>query len=146
MPPHFSEGLRFTDGRKELPGFIDELRSKHEADLVVVLSHLGFPQDMKLLSEVPGVDVLLSGHTHHRLFDPVRQGNTLVIQSGCHGSFLGRLDLEVDGGRIVGHRHELIEVARKFRPDPVVEAMVKNALKPYEAELAVRGGRSRQPR
>ena len=92
MPPHFSEGLRFTDGREELSGFIKEVRAKQGADLVVVLSHLGLPQDMKLLSEVSGVDVLLSGHTHNRLFHPVRQGNTLVMQSGCHGTFVGRLD------------------------------------------------------
>src|SRR5262249_3749706 len=43
MPPEFSQGLHFTDGRKELPGFIKEVRAKG-ADLVVVLSHLGFPQ------------------------------------------------------------------------------------------------------
>jgi S-sulfosulfanyl-L-cysteine sulfohydrolase len=123
MPPHFSEGLRFTDGREELPEFIKEVRAKQGADLVVVLSHLGFPQDMKLLSEVSGVDVLLSGHTHHRLFYPVRQGKTLVIQSGCHGAFVGRLDLEVLEGQVVEYRHQLIEVAeenleRTFSADP----------------------------
>jgi 2',3'-cyclic-nucleotide 2'-phosphodiesterase (5'-nucleotidase family) len=135
MPSHFSEGLRFTDGREELPGFINELHAKQGADLIVVLSHLGFPQDMKLLSEVPGVDVLLSGHTHHRLYSPVLQGNTLVIQSGCHGSFLGRLDLEVEQGRVVGHRHELLEVSESIRPDPAVDTLVKAALKLHAAEL-----------
>jgi 2',3'-cyclic-nucleotide 2'-phosphodiesterase (5'-nucleotidase family) len=135
MPPHFSEGLRFTDGREELPEFIKEVRAKQGADLVVVLSHLGFPQDMKLLSEVSGVDVLLSGHTHHRLFYPVRQGKTLVIQSGCHGAFVGRLDLEVLEGQVVEYRHQLIEVAESIQPDPTVEALVKNALKPYASEL-----------
>ncbi len=135
MPPHFSEGLRFTDGREELPGFIERVRSREKADLVVVLSHLGFPQDMKLLSEVPDVDVLLSGHTHHRLFEPVRQGKTLIIQSGCHGSFLGRLDLEIRDGRVVDHRHELIEVSEGVARDPKIEAMVKDVLKPYAEDL-----------
>ncbi len=135
MPPHFSEGLRFTDGREELPGFIERVRSREKADLVVVLSHLGFPQDMKLLSEVPDVDILLSGHTHHRLFEPVRQGKTLIMQSGCHGSFLGRLDLEVRDGRIVDHRHELIEVREAIPPDPKIDAMVKDVLKPYAEQL-----------
>jgi 2',3'-cyclic-nucleotide 2'-phosphodiesterase (5'-nucleotidase family) len=128
MPPHFSQGLRFTDGRKELPGIIDTVRAKEGARLVVVLSHLGFPQDMQLLSEVPGVDVLLSGHTHHRLFEPVRQGDTLVIQSGCHGSFLGKLSLEARDGRIVRHHHELIEVSEDIPPDPKIDAMVRDAL------------------
>jgi sulfur-oxidizing protein SoxB len=140
MPPHFSEGLRFSEGREELPGFVRELRSKHGVDLVIVLSHLGFPQDMQLLSEVSGVDILLSGHTHHRLFSPVRQGNTLVIQSGCHGSFLGRLDLEIDKGRIVDHRHELVEVAESIEPDPIVQSLVDDALKPYTAELGCVAG------
>ncbi len=135
MPPHFSEGLKFTDGREELPGFIERVRSKEKADLVVVLSHLGFPQDIKLLSEVPDVDVLLSGHTHHRLFEPVRQGKTLVIQSGCHGSFLGRLDLVLQDGRIVDHRHELIEVREAFTPDPKIDSMVKEVLQPYAEQL-----------
>jgi len=135
MPPSFSGGLRFTDGREELTGFIEEVRA-HGADLVVVLSHLGFPQDMKLISEVSGVDVLLSGHTHHGLFSPVRQGKTLVIQSGCHGAFLGRLDLEVQEGQVVGYRHQLIEVAESVQPDPTVEAQVKEALQPYAEDLA----------
>lgn len=135
MPPRFSEGLRFTDGREELPGFIERVRSKEKADLVVVLSHLGFPQDMKLLSEVPDVDVLLSGHTHHRLFEPVRQGKTLIIQSGCHGSFLGRLDIEVRNGRIVDHHHQLIEVREEIPPDPKINSMVNEVLKPYAEQL-----------
>ncbi len=135
MPPHFSEGLRFSDGREELPGFIEQLRTKEQADLIVVLSHLGFPQDMRLVSEVPGVDVVLSGHTHHRLFEPARQANTLIIQSGCHGSFLGRLDLEMRNGKIVSHRHELIEIAEGIPPDPKIEAMVKDALKAYQRDL-----------
>lgn len=135
MPKPFRESLRFTEGREELPGFIEELRARKGADLVVVLSHLGFPQDLSLLSEVSGVDVLLSGHTHNRLFQPVVQGNTLVIQSGSHGAFLGRLDLEIQNGKVVGHRHKLIEVSENIPPDPTVAAMVKTALAPYTDEL-----------
>ena len=135
MPPHFSQGLKFTDGREELPAVIERVRSTEGADLVVVLSHLGFPQDMKLLTEVPDVDVLLSGHTHHRLFEPVRYGKTLIMQSGCHGSFLGRLDLEVRDGQVVGHQHELIEVREEIPPDAKIDSMVKDVLKPYAGEL-----------
>jgi S-sulfosulfanyl-L-cysteine sulfohydrolase len=70
MPPKFSEGLRFTLGNEELPGHIRTLRERERVELVVVLSHLGFPQDVKLASEVAGIDVLLSGHTHNRMDDP----------------------------------------------------------------------------
>lgn len=134
MPPHFSEGLRFTDGCQELPAMIEKVRDQERADLVVVLSHLGFPQDVELLARNPGVDVLLSGHTHHRLFKPVKQGDTLVLQSGCHGSFLGRLDLEVSNGKVVSYDHELLEVTPQIQPDAAVNAMVQEALKPYAEE------------
>ena len=50
MPPHFSEGLSFTLGRDELPGIVARLRIEERVDLVVLLSHLGFPQDMQILS------------------------------------------------------------------------------------------------
>lgn len=136
MPPSFSEGLRFTLGREELPEIIDVLHSKEKVDLIVLISHLGFPQDMKLLSEVQGVDICLSGHTHHRLYKPVLQGKTLVIQSGCHGSFLGRLDLEIEDGKIVSHRHQLLEVKASTPPDPVVDDLVRQALAPYQDELS----------
>lgn len=136
MPPSFSTGLRFTLGRDELPGFIEELRDRDRVEIVVLLSHLGFPLDMRLLEEVPGVDVCLSGHTHNRLVAPVRAGETLVIQSGCHGSFLGRLDLELDGGRITEFRHRLITVDDQVPLDGPVAELVRSALAPYHTELS----------
>jgi 2',3'-cyclic-nucleotide 2'-phosphodiesterase (5'-nucleotidase family) len=136
MPPSFSEGLEFSLGRDELPGIIDALRTREGVDLIVLISHLGFPQDMKLLSEVRGVDVCLSGHTHNRIEKPVLQGGALVIQSGCHGSFLGQLDLELTGKRISGYRHQLIEVDVGIAPDPEVEDLVTQALAPFREELS----------
>jgi S-sulfosulfanyl-L-cysteine sulfohydrolase len=136
MPPSFSAGLRFTLGREELPAIIEILRRQEKVDLVVLISHLGFPQDMKLLSEVQGIDVCLSGHTHNRLYKPVRQGETLLIQSGSHGSFLGRLDLDIEGGRVTDYRHQLIEVEAKVAPDPAVDELVQQALAPYRDELS----------
>ncbi|RJP51004.1 MAG: bifunctional metallophosphatase/5'-nucleotidase [Anaerolineaceae bacterium] len=136
MPPSFSAGLHFTLVREELPSIINVLRTQEKVDLVVLISHLGFPQDMKLLSEVHGIDVCLSGHTHNRLHKPVLQGKTLIIQSGCHGSFLGRLDLEIEGGRVADYRHQLIEVEANIDPDPAVDDLIRQALAPYQKELS----------
>ncbi len=136
MPPSFSEGIYFTLGKDELPPVIDLLRNKEKVDLIVLISHLGFTQDMKLLSEVPDVDVCLSGHTHNRLYKPVVNGKTIVIQSGCHGSFLGRLDLEILNGQIAGYKHQLIEVEASIQPDPVVAELAEQALAPYKDKLS----------
>ncbi len=136
MPPHFSEGLHFTLGKEELPRAIAQLREQERAQLIVLLSHLGFPQDMQLVADVPGVDVCLSSHTHNRLYQAVKQGNTLVIQSGSQGSFLGQLNLELEGGRIRDYSHQLIEVGAGIVPDPAVADLVAQALAPDHQRLA----------
>ncbi len=135
MPPHFSEGLRFTTGNRELPEYITRLRDEERVDLVVVLSHLGFPQEVKLAREVDGIDVLLSGHTHNRLYQPAVVNDTIIIQSGCHGSFLGRLDLTLEAGEIVDYRHELITLGHGIRPHPAVEELVEREAASHREEL-----------
>ncbi|MFB2623079.1 MULTISPECIES: bifunctional UDP-sugar hydrolase/5'-nucleotidase [Methanothermobacter] len=124
MPPRFSEGLEFTLGRDELPYWIEVLRDGERVDLVVVISHLGFPQECQLAADVDGIDVLLSAHTHNRLERPFIINDTIIIQSGCHGSFIGRLDLEVDGG-VRKFKHELVRVRGPSNED--VEEMVMRA-------------------
>jgi len=134
MPPSFSAGLRFTTGKEELPGEIRSLRERG-AGLIVVLSHLGLPQDIRLASEIGGIDVLLSGHTHHRLRSPIRTNGTLIIQSGAHGSFLGRLDLTVDEGGIRGFSHRLLPVDERCPVDPTVSSLVEEAVSPFRSTL-----------
>lgn len=136
MPPSYSEGIYFTLGKDELPPIIDLLRVKEKVELIVLISHLGFTQDIKLLSEVQGIDVCLSGHTHNRLYKPVLIGKTIVVQSGCHGSFLGRLDLKILDGKIVDYQHRLIEVEASTPSDPIVAELVKQALAPYKKHLS----------
>ena len=131
MPANFSEGLRFSNGDAELPRYVTYLREQERADLVVLLSHCGLPQDVALLTRHAGVDVCLSSHTHNRLYAPVRVGRCLLLQSGAHGSFAGRLTLTVENGRVTGHDHELREVGADLVPDPVVQALIDQALRPY---------------
>src|SRR5699024_6670769 len=85
MPAHFSEGVYFTLGVEELPPIIKKLREEENVDLIIVLSHFGFPQEVQLAKEVEGIDVLLSGHTHNALREPVVINDTIIIQSGCQG-------------------------------------------------------------
>ncbi|MEJ8778221.1 bifunctional metallophosphatase/5'-nucleotidase [Pseudogracilibacillus sp. ICA-222130] len=135
MPPEFSEGIYFTGGTKELPHIIATLRTVDRVDLVVVLSHLGFPQDVKLAREVDGIDILLSGHTHHTLRSPVVENNTIIMQSGCHGAHIGRLDVEVGVCGVEQVEHRLIEVTEKITPDPEVAALVTELEEPYKEML-----------
>jgi sulfur-oxidizing protein SoxB len=95
------------------------------ADVVVLLSHNGFDVDRKLAARVPGIDVILTGHTHDAIPQTVIVGSTILTAPGSHGKFLGRLDLEVKGKRVTGHRFRLIPIfSDVVRPDPAMAALV----------------------
>ena len=145
MPASFSEGVRFTLGIEELPAEIDKLRNEHRCDLIVGLSHLGLPQDFKLATLTKGIDVLLSGHTHNRLESPIVVGDTILIQSGCHGSFIGRLDLVVADGVIKSYEHRLIPVDASVSTDSTMQELVDTAMQPYREMLSGTVGHTSKP-
>lgn len=113
------------------------------AALVVLLSHNGFEVDRKLAARVPGIDVILTGHTHDALPRPVQIGRTLLIATGASGKFISRLDLDVQGGRVAGYRHALIPVfSNSITPDADMAALVRGLRGPYAADLTRVVGRT----
>lgn len=145
MPQHFSKGVYFTLGNEALPRVINHLRQTEEVDLIIVLSHLGFPQEVKLAQEVDGIDVLLSAHTHNRTSKPVIVNGAIIMQSGSHGSFIGQLDIEIKHGQIIHHEHRLIEVAKEIEPDPTVNKLVQDAIVPDRSMLETVVGYTKTP-
>lgn len=139
MPPSFSEGLVFTLGKEELPGWIEKVKAEG-AELVVMLSHLGFPQDVQMVKDVKGIDVCISGHTHNRLRKPEVVNGTYIIQSGSQGSFLGHIDLTLDEDGISSLRHELLDVSEDVPEDEEMKELVDKAMAPYRDKLDVRVG------
>jgi 2',3'-cyclic-nucleotide 2'-phosphodiesterase (5'-nucleotidase family) len=111
----------------------------------VLVSHVGLPQDIEIVKNVPGIDVVLSSHTHNRLSEPVRAAGALLIQSGFSGSFLGRLDLEVTDGRISGVRHRLLPIDPSIAAAPDIDELVHGELRPFRERLAEVVGRTVTP-
>ncbi|WP_421858798.1 thiosulfohydrolase SoxB [Oricola sp.] len=132
MFPNWSFGIREEDVVANVQAAREE-----GADVVVLLSHNGFDVDRKLASRVDGIDVILTGHTHDALPEPVIVNDTLVIASGSNGKFLSRLDLDVRGGVVQGYRYKLIPMfSDVISPDAEMAALIDKVRAPYEAELA----------
>ncbi len=132
MIPNWEFGIREEDMQK----LVDDARGKG-ASLVVVLSHNGFDVDRKMASRVVGIDIILSGHTHDAIPEPLQVGSTLLIATGSHGKFLSRLDLDVRDKKLVGYRYRLIPLfADVIQPDAEMAEAIAKARAPYEADLA----------
>ena len=129
-------GLSFGVRQERMAEVVQEVRDAG-AELVVVLSHNGFDVDRKLAANVPGIDVILTGHTHDALPEPLLVGKTHLIASGSHGKFLSRLDLDVQGGALRGVNHKLIPIfSDVIAPDPEMAALIEAERAPYADELA----------
>ena len=138
-PRRFVPDLTFGIREDGVQALVNELRDDRKADLVVLLSHNGVSVDRKLAARVRGLDVILGGHTHDALPQPIVVGRTLVVNSGSHGKFLSRLDLDVRRGRIAAHRYRLIPVLARHVPEDAEMAQLLRELgSPWEAKLGER--------
>jgi sulfur-oxidizing protein SoxB len=132
MFPEYSFGIR----DERMQEMVDEVRSMG-AEVVVVLSHNGFDVDKKMAGRVSGIDVILSGHTHDALPEPVLVGETIIVASGSNGKFVSRVDLDVRDGRMMGFKHKLIPIfSDVITPDADVAKLIDEQRAPYESQLS----------
>jgi len=133
-------GFRIED---EISSLAATIRQVDNPDLIVVLSHMGYYQDRKFASRSTNIDVIVGAHTHHNVTSPPAIPNAdgtrkvVVTQAGSHGKYLGKLDLQVSGKRVVSYTNELVRVtaANAPVPDAAVQALVDAAYAPFKAQL-----------
>lgn len=119
------EGLILEDPAEVVRRHLEELRP--EVDLIIVLSHHGYDADVALAQAIPGIDIIVGGHSHTRLEQPKQVGDTLVVQAGQYGEWVGRLELAIDleQKRIIESRGELIPTEKAtWGKDPDTAAIV----------------------
>ncbi len=132
MFPEYSFGLR----RERIAEVVQEVRAAG-AQVVVLLSHNGFDTDRQFARDIEGIDVILTGHTHDALPEPVQVGNTFLIASGSHGKFVSRVDLDVRDGRMQGINHRLIPIfSDVITPDAEMTALVDETRVPFIDEMS----------
>ena len=125
---------------ENMQAMVDEARGKG-AQVVVVISHNGMDVDLKMASRVRGIDAIFGGHTHDGVpvAIPVKNagGTTLVTNAGSNSKFLGVMDFDVKGGKVVDFRYRLLPVfANQIQADPAMDALITKIRAPYASKLA----------
>lgn len=154
-PPEAVKDLDFGEPATELAPLVKAIRP--QVDLVVVLAHQGkpgapqidaeahrdlqrdFDEDVKLVGDVPGIDVLIGGHAHRGIERPFvhPQHGTLIVQTYGYGTRLGVLRLQLREGRLASHTGELVTTwTARVAPDADVARVVER----YRRDVAARAG------
>ena len=116
------------------------VREEEKPDAVIVLSHNGYDTDKKMAEVVTGIDFIMGGHTHDGVPEayPVKNesGTTYVCNAGSNGKFLNVLDLDVKGGKIVGHKFTLLPIFSDLIPeDPKMKKYIEDVRAPFKKDL-----------
>jgi 5'-nucleotidase len=129
-----TEGLVFKDLTETILYYYDEVKA--QSDALIVMAHMGTEDSgsykglrtvaQELIDAGKPVDLMIGGHQHQALYEPVMVGDTAIIQAGCFGRWLGRADVTVDPATkslsIVDYG--LITITTAIAPDAAVEARV----------------------
>jgi 5'-nucleotidase / UDP-sugar diphosphatase len=125
---------------------VADLRTNDKVDLVIALSHSGIGSDGKgedreLAKKVPGIDVIISGHTHETLDKPAVEGKTIIVTAGSYGQYLGSLDVDVvkQGGVVTSvtvAKYDLKPIDDKIQGDPAIQAQIDATIAALDAGLA----------
>jgi sulfur-oxidizing protein SoxB len=140
-PKRFTPDWKFGIRDEELQKLVDNHRNNDKVDAVILLSHNGMDVDLKLAGRVTGIDVILGGHTHDAVPQPVTVTNaggvTLVTNAGSNGKYLAVLDLDIAKGKVANARYRLLPVfSELLRPDPAMQALIDKAREPHAAAWA----------
>ncbi len=120
--PKNVDGLLFQDPIARASQIVPGLRK--QVDLVVAVNHIGLDVDKELATAVPGIDVIISGHSHDRLDQPVQIGSTIIASAHEHTTNLGYIKLNVESGTITEWEGNLIPITADTPVDPKVSAIV----------------------
>lgn len=136
--PMYSKGIIYTKPEESLKEYVTLLKEQEQCDFVILLSHLGLSQQIALGNnpDCKGVDYIFGADTHERVRKPIQAEYTKIVEPGAFGSFIGKLDLRVEDGKITGDSYELIEVdPKKYPAKKEIQELVEQIEKPYRAEI-----------
>ncbi|WP_282938346.1 5'-nucleotidase C-terminal domain-containing protein [Paenibacillus sp. RC67] len=139
--PNNVKGITFADPVTEAKAMVAEL--KGQADVIIALAHLGIDKSsidtsIKVAEQVPGIDVIIDGHSHSTLEQGMTVGSVLIAQTGEYSKNIGKVDLTLDGTKIKSKSASLImkSATESIQADPAVVKIVNDIKKSQDSLLS----------
>ncbi len=135
----------FTDGKTEVPCFVDKLRKVEKADVVVMISELELGRDVQIAETLaPAPDVIMNSDMHEKTVAPIVATNpdghkTLLVEEGQDGTVLGKMDLTVLNGVITKWAFKQNVITSDIIPDLATAARIVKARAPFVTGTFVPG-------
>lgn len=146
--PNYSKGIVYTAPEENMAHWVDVLRNQEQCAAVLVVAHLGLSQQIHLanLPECAGVDYILGGDTHERVREPIVCAYSKVVEPGAFGSFVGRLELQFNAGKLVDSTYALDEIsATQYPADRALSALLQTQEAPFKPMIETIIGTSKVP-
>lgn len=146
--PAYSEGIKFTKPETNVSKYIRVLKDYEKCTMIFLITHMGLAQQVDLGNnkEIDGVDYILGADTHERVRKPIDAKYAKVTEPGAFGSFISKLDIVIENGKVVDHNYQLLDVdPMKYKPDLEMQDLVEAAKKPYKKELSKVIGKTSVP-
>ncbi len=111
--------------------YMDAIRSELERnqgsyDICILLSHLGMEKDQRIAEQIDGIHIIIGGHAHILLQEPITIRNTIIFTSGCYAQHLGHLTLEVENQRVTLLSGENIDIGQCIPDEGVLKLLKEN--------------------
>jgi len=139
FPKDKIKGLKVLSSSETVQGFVDSFRS--EVDLLIVLSHSSYEEDINLAKQIKGIDLIIGGHSQTLIKEPVIVGETRIVQAGEKGQYVGKLDIKFDEKKKRGehpfssYQYQLFPLTKDIPDDQEVRALITE----YQQEIEKTG-------
>ena len=128
-----AEGFTFSDRIAAARHAVRELREQEHVDAVVMIGHEHLDDDFALARAVPGIDLILGTHSHlKREITPIDGTETWFISPGQYLTYISRVELTIDGGRVTHVEGRLVRVDDHLPLDPTTARRVKTMQRALE--------------
>jgi 5'-nucleotidase/UDP-sugar diphosphatase len=133
------KSLQFINEIDAAKAMVKIVRNKEKADIVIVLGHLGDVYEnvgqitsVALAEAVPGIDIIIDGHTHTKFEEPKYVNGVPIVSANEWGKFVGQGKLTIKDGKVAKLDWKPVEITpAAFPADPAVKAIID----PYVAQV-----------